>query len=114
MFIHDAASAREWAADWIKYATARRSWGRTLRMLQDTIEAQRTCARSCRSRGQDAAAESHEAAVAELGLHVQHAQAAADAEAATQAAALRAAEAEREAMWARLAQKRAQGGSPRA
>ena len=66
MLINNATSAREWAASWIKYATERRSWGRTLRMLQRTLDDQRVCARSCRSRGQDATAEGHEAAVSEL------------------------------------------------
>ena len=106
MFICDAASAREWAASWITHAAERRTWGRALRMLQGTLDAQRVCARSCRSRGQDATAAGHEAAVAELERHVQHAQAAAEEAAQAAAQDRAAAEAEREAMWARLAQKR--------
>ena len=112
MFINNATSAREWAASWIKYATERRSWGRTLRMLQRTLDDQRVCARSCRSRGQDATAEGHDAAAAELVRYIQHAQAAAEETAHADARDQAAAEAEQDAMWTRLAQKRL-GRNPR-
>lgn len=112
MFINNAASAREWADSWIEYAAERRAWGRALRMLQDTLDAQHVCARSCRSRGQDATAEGHDAAAAELVRYIQHAQAAAEETAHAAARDQAAAEAEQEAMWTRLAQKRL-GRNPR-